>query len=82
MNQLTLNSEFSVTGKGLHSGLEITAVFKPAPENTGYRFKRVDLEGAPEIPALAEYVVETTRGTVIGKRSMAAGTFKRTVGGL
>ena len=82
MNQLTLNSEFSVTGKGLHSGLEITAVFKPAPENTGYRFKRVDLEGAPEIPALAEYVVETTRGTVIGKGDVRVSTIEHAMAAL
>ena len=37
MNQLTLKEAFTVTGKGLHSGLEITATFKPAPENHGYK---------------------------------------------
>ncbi len=82
MNQLTLNSEFSVHGKGLHSGLEITAVFKPAAENTGYRFKRVDLEGQPEIPALAEYVVDTTRGTVIGKGDVRVSTIEHAVAAL
>lgn len=44
MNQKTLNGEFTLTGKGLHTGLEITARFLPAPENHGYKFKRVDLE--------------------------------------
>lgn len=66
MNQLTLNAPFTVKGKGLHSGLEITATFNPAPENTGYVFRRVDLEDKPEIKALAENVVDTTRGTVLG----------------
>ena len=41
MNQQTINESFSVKGKGLHSGIEITAVFNPADENTGYRFRRV-----------------------------------------
>ena len=68
MKQLTLNESFTVKGKGLHSGLEITAVFNPAPDNTGYKFRRVDLEGEPMIDAIAENVVETTRGTVIGNR--------------
>ncbi len=82
MNQLTLNSEFSVSGKGLHSGLEITAIFKPAKENTGYRFKRTDLEGEPEIPALAEFVVDTTRGTVIGKGDARVSTIEHAVAAL
>lgn len=68
MKQLTLNGSFSVKGKGLHSGLEIEAVFNPAPENTGYKFRRIDLEGQPVIDAIAENVVDTRRGTVIANR--------------
>lgn len=68
MKQLTLNAPFTVKGKGLHSGLEIEAVFNPAPENTGYKFKRVDLEGQPVIDAIAENVADTRRGTVISDR--------------
>lgn len=68
MKQLTLKDSFSVKGKGLHSGLEIEAIFKPAPENTGYKFRRVDLEGQPIIDAIAENVVDTRRGTVIANR--------------
>lgn len=74
MQQLTLNDSFTLQGKGLHSGLFITATFKPAPENTGYRIKRVDLEGEPVIEALAENVVETTRGTVLGKKDVKVST--------
>ncbi|MDE7159551.1 MAG: bifunctional UDP-3-O-[3-hydroxymyristoyl] N-acetylglucosamine deacetylase/3-hydroxyacyl-ACP dehydratase [Muribaculaceae bacterium] len=66
MNQLTLNAPFSVRGKGLHSGLELEATFTPSGDNTGIKFKRIDLEGEPVIPALAENVVDTTRGTVLG----------------
>lgn len=68
MNQKTLNGEFTLTGKGLHTGLEITARFMPAPDNHGYKFKRVDLEGQPEIDALAENVVATNRGTTRTRR--------------
>ncbi len=74
MQQLTLKDSFTVKGKGLHSGLFITATFKPAPENTGYRIQRIDLEGQPVIEALAENVVETTRGTVLGKKDVKVST--------
>ena len=69
MKQLTLKSQFSVSGKGLHTGLHITATFKPAEVNTGYVLKRIDLEGQPTVAALAENVAQTTRGTVIASRS-------------
>ncbi len=66
MKQLTLNNEFTVKGKGLHTGLEIEATFCPAPDNHGYKIQRTDLpEGTPIINAVAENVVETTRGTVL-----------------
>lgn len=65
MKQVTLNNEFTVTGKGLHTGLQIEATFCPAPANHGYKFQRIDLESQPIINAVAENVVETTRGTVI-----------------
>jgi len=68
MKQQTLKADFSVSGKGLHSGVQVEATFKPAPEYTGYIFKRIDLEGSPIIEALAENVIETNRGTVIASR--------------
>lgn len=70
MKQSTLKASFSVAGKGLHTGLNVEATFNPAPENTGYVFKRTDLEGEPTIEALAENVVETNRGTVIASRTV------------
>ena len=68
MKQRTLQSEFSLSGKGLHTGLHIDAIFKPAEVNSGYVFVRTDLEGQPRIEAVAENVVETQRGTVIASR--------------
>lgn len=82
MNQKTLNGEFMLTGKGLHTGLEITARFKPAPENHGYKFKRVDLEGEPVIDALAENVVDTNRGTVIAKGEARVSTIEHSMAAL
>ena len=69
MKQKTLKSEFSVSGKGLHTGVHVTATFKPAEVNTGYRIKRIDLEDEPIIEALAENVTETTRGTVVSSKA-------------
>ncbi|MCI8998994.1 MAG: bifunctional UDP-3-O-[3-hydroxymyristoyl] N-acetylglucosamine deacetylase/3-hydroxyacyl-ACP dehydratase [Muribaculaceae bacterium] len=82
MNQITLNGEFTLVGKGLHTGLEITARFLPAPENHGYKFKRVDMEGQPVIDALAENVVATNRGTVIAKGEARVSTIEHSLSAL
>lgn len=63
--QRTLKDSFTLSGKGLHTGLNLTVTFMPAPENHGYKIQRVDLPGQPIIEALAENVMDTTRGTVL-----------------
>ena len=63
--QTTLGGSFSLYGKGLHTGLSLTVTFNPAPENTGYKIQRIDLEGEPIIEAIAENVGDTQRGTVL-----------------
>ena len=82
MNQLTLQAPFTVSGKGLHSGMEIIARFCPAKENSGYRVKRVDLEGEPEIECVAENVVDTTRGTVLGRNGVRVSTVEHALAAL
>jgi UDP-3-O-[3-hydroxymyristoyl] N-acetylglucosamine deacetylase/3-hydroxyacyl-[acyl-carrier-protein] dehydratase len=67
VKQKTIKSEISLIGVGLHTGKEVKMTFKPAPENNGYTFVRVDLEGAPVIEADANYVVNTQRGTNLEK---------------
>ncbi len=67
VQQQTLNSAVSYSGIGLHSGNRVTMTFLPAPPNSGIRFRRVDLEGKPEIEALAENVVENNRATTLAK---------------
>ena len=67
LKQRTLKGSFSLFGKGLHTGLNLTVTFNPAPENTGYKIQRIDLEGQPIIEAIAENVVATNRGTVLQK---------------
>jgi len=65
--QCTIGNEITLTGVGLHTGNEVSLTFKPAPENHGYAFVRVDLEGSPVIEADANYVVNTQRGTNLEK---------------
>jgi UDP-3-O-[3-hydroxymyristoyl] N-acetylglucosamine deacetylase/3-hydroxyacyl-[acyl-carrier-protein] dehydratase len=67
LQQQTLNRSASFSGIGLHGGNEVTMTFLPAPPNTGIRFRRVDLEGKPEIEARVENVAETNRSTALGK---------------
>ena len=74
MKQMTLKGSFSLCGKGLHTGLSLTVTFNPAPENTGYKIQRIDLEGMPVIDAVAENVVDTQRGTVLGKGDVRVST--------
>lgn len=76
VKQKTLNGSFSLFGIGLHTGLNLTVTFNPAPENTGYRIQRIDLEGQPIINAVAEYVEETQRGTVLIKGDVRVSTIE------
>ena len=74
--QKTLKGSFSLCGKGLHTGLNLTVTFNPAPENTGYKIQRIDLEGQPIIDAVAEKVVDTTRGTVVAVGDVRVSTIE------
>lgn len=67
LKQQTLKGSFSLCGKGLHTGLSLTVTFNPAAENTGYKIQRIDVDGMPIIDAVAENVIDTQRGTVLGK---------------
>lgn len=64
--QRTIKKAISISGAGLHTGTSCTMTFKPAPENYGIKFIRTDLGASPEIPATADYVVDTARGTTLG----------------
>lgn len=66
IKQKTLAREFSLSGKGLHTGCIVTMTFKPAPINHGFKFQRIDLDDKPILEASAELVIDTSRGTVIG----------------
>ena len=72
----TLKDSFSLSGKGLHTGLDLTVTFNPAPDNHGYKIQRIDVEGQPTIDAVADNVTETTRGTVLSKNGVKVSTIE------
>ena len=74
--QTTLKAPISFSGKGLHTGVAVNMTFKPAPDSHGYIFKRVDLPDQPLINALAENVVETSRGTVLEENGARVSTIE------
>ncbi|MCR5334267.1 MAG: UDP-3-O-acyl-N-acetylglucosamine deacetylase [Bacteroidaceae bacterium] len=82
MKQLTLSRGFSLSGKGLHTGLEMTVTFLPAPAGHGYKICRTDLEGRPVLDALAENVIDTTRGTVLGNWQFRCSTVEHALSAL
>ena len=74
--QQTIKKPVSLSGRGLHTGVQSTITFKPAPENHGYVFQRIDLPGKPLIHAQVENVVDTSRSTVIGENGARVGTIE------
>ena len=74
LQQQTLGGPVSYDGIGLHSGNRVSMTFLPAPPNTGIRFRRVDLEGKPELDARIENVCDTTRSTSLGKGNLRVHT--------
>ena len=63
--QKTIKNSISLNGVGLHTGEKATVTFKSAPENHGFVFQRVDLDGKPTVKADCDLVVDTSRGTTI-----------------
>lgn len=82
IKQRTINAPVSVTGKGLHTGEIVTLTFKPAPENHGYVFKRIDLENQPLVHPLLQFVVDTARGTTIEENGVKVCTIEHTLAAL
>jgi UDP-3-O-[3-hydroxymyristoyl] N-acetylglucosamine deacetylase/3-hydroxyacyl-[acyl-carrier-protein] dehydratase len=80
--QRTLAKEISLNGKGLHTGIDVTVTFKPAPANHGYKFCRIDLPGKPVIDALAEHVTDTSRGTTLVQNNASVSTIEHVLAAL
>ncbi|MCK9611786.1 MAG: bifunctional UDP-3-O-[3-hydroxymyristoyl] N-acetylglucosamine deacetylase/3-hydroxyacyl-ACP dehydratase [Bacteroidales bacterium] len=82
LKQKTLANPVSISGRGLHTGKEVNITFRPAPENHGFVFKRVDLENQPMIHAVIENVTETERGTTIEENGVSISTIEHTLAAL
>jgi len=82
LNQQTLNRPASFSGIGLHSGNRVNMTLLPAPVNHGIRFRRVDLEGKPEIDARVENVGETSRSTTLAKGNLKIHTVEHVLAAL
>ncbi len=80
--QKTLANSFVIKGTGLHTGFDVTMNFLPAPENHGFKFKRIDLEGQPIIEADCNLVVDTSRGTMLEKEGARVGTIEHALAAL
>jgi UDP-3-O-[3-hydroxymyristoyl] N-acetylglucosamine deacetylase/3-hydroxyacyl-[acyl-carrier-protein] dehydratase len=74
VKQHTIQKTVSITGVGLHTGEKVTMLLQPAAINHGYKFQRIDLAGKPVIEADVDYVVDTSRGTVLEKEGVRVHT--------
>ena len=79
IKQKTILNEVILSGVGLHTGLSVNMILKPASENSGIIFKRVDVEGCPIIEADVKNVVDTSRGTVLENNGVRVGTIEHTM---
>lgn len=82
IKQRTIKKEVSVSGVGLHTGQPVTLTFKPAPENHGYKFKRIDLPNSPIIDADVDNVTDTSRGTTITQNGASVSTVEHVLAAL
>lgn len=74
MPRRSISRPVAVTGTGLHTGQPATATLRPAAAGQGIVFRRVDLPGQPEIPALAERAVQAERRTVLALGEVSVST--------
>ncbi len=82
VRQTTVKNEITISGVGLHTGVVSNLTFKPAPENHGYQFKRIDLPDQPVIEADVDHVIDTNRGTTIGKGNARVSTIEHVLAAL
>lgn len=82
VKQRTIKSEVSISGVGLHTGKSVTLTIKPAPEYHWYKFRRVDVEGAPVIAVDADNVTDTSRGTTISQNGASVSTIEHLMASL
>ena len=81
-NQTTISKKISLSGVGLHTGKDVTLTFHPSEANSGYVFKRIDLENEPVIEADINYVTNTERGTCLNKNNITIQTCEHVLASL
>ncbi|WP_295770108.1 bifunctional UDP-3-O-[3-hydroxymyristoyl] N-acetylglucosamine deacetylase/3-hydroxyacyl-ACP dehydratase [uncultured Mucilaginibacter sp.] len=82
VKQRTIKAAVAVSGTGLHTGESVTMTFNPAPENHGFKFRRVDLPGSPVIDADVDNVTDTSRGTTITQNGASVSTVEHVLAAL
>lgn len=82
MNTHTISTPVSLSGRGLHTGKNVTVTFNPAPEHTGILFRRVDLPGQPLVRANATNVFDTSRGTSLKENNAEVRTVEHLMAAL
>ena len=80
--QRTIKSPVSISGVGLHTGNEVVIIFKPAPENYGYKFRRTDLNTGTLVDVDVDHVVDTSRGTSIEQDGVRIDTIEHVMAAL
>jgi UDP-3-O-[3-hydroxymyristoyl] N-acetylglucosamine deacetylase / 3-hydroxyacyl-[acyl-carrier-protein] dehydratase len=80
--QFTIKEDITIEGVGLHTGQSVRMVIKPAPENAGFSFKRIDTPQQTVIEANVDFVVDTERGTKLGKDGVTVSTIEHVLAGL
>ena len=80
--QTTINTSFTLAGPGLHTGRLTHATLLPADANTGILLRRSDLAHPVDIPALADFVVDTNHGTTVGKDGATVSTIEHLMSAL
>lgn len=82
VKQRTIKGEIAISGVGLHTGVNVTMTFCPAPENHGFKFQRIDLPGQPIIEADCDNVTDTARGTTISQNGASVSTIEHVMAAL
>ncbi len=81
-NQTTISKKVSLNGVGLHTGKDVSITFQPSESNTGYCFKRIDLDNQPIVEANINYVTNTERGTCLKKNDVTIQTCEHVLASL
>ena len=81
-NQTTISKKVSLNGVGLHTGKDVSITFQPSESNTGYCFKRIDLDNQPIVEANINYVTNTERGTCLNKNNVIIQTCEHVLASL